>query len=666
MPDEPIHFGAYPHEWDHFCTLGLREFLLPVVSNPIAVKSPQSSLEQLGKVPSRYNKKGQVIGFPNWTSHIATDDEIARWSRNEDYSMCMQTLRVRGADIDVPDKLLARTIVKFIVDLGYRFPARIRSNSGKVLLAFAVEGDLRKRTMKVEGGIIEFLGTGQQFVCCGTHPSGVRYEWVTDKGPALPDEFPVISVEDFEKLWSALVEKFAIEAPTEAGGARKNDPTDAAKALKDPVLHFLAEHGDVLDYGRNNEVHITCPWKAEHTTENGPTETTYFPAGTRGYQQGHFKCLHAHCARRTDHEFLEKFGYYVSDFEDLTTPEEKIAEAKKRERFEPIKPSEYMKRPPPAWLIKGILPKGETMLFGASGAGKTFAALDMACHLALGMPWNGRKTVQTAVTYVCAEGQGGFRTRLEAWCVRHCIDVSELDGWLSIMPDTPNFLSEDEVRLVAEKIMKHGGTGLIIVDTLAQVTAGADENSSQEMGKALRHAKLLISLTNSSYMLVHHTGKDEERGARGSSVIKGQLDAMFYVFKEGEQHTLHVEKMKDGKDGFGFNFKLGTETLGHDEDGDAITSCTVEYDGAANETRKKKIVKRGRWQRIVLEAWEALGGGNCLVSDISEEAMRMIPADPGKDKRDRRQEYIILALENLAREGMFTMRDAAIWVDLAA
>ena len=29
-----------------------------------------------------------------------------------------------------------------------------------------------------EGGLVEFLATGQQFVALGTHPSGVRYEWL--------------------------------------------------------------------------------------------------------------------------------------------------------------------------------------------------------------------------------------------------------------------------------------------------------------------------------------------------------------------------------------------------------------------------------------------------------------------------------------------------------
>lgn len=664
MAEQQIHYGAYPEEWDHFCTLGLQEYLLPVVSAPDAKASPNSSLKQLGKVPSRYNKQGFVVGISSWTTHVASKEDIDRWSGNDHYGMCVQTKKIRALDLDLADKALCRAIIKFIVDLGYRFPARIRSNSGKALLAFMVEGELPKRTMKVEGGVIEFLGNGQQFVACGTHPSGVRYEWATNNGPELPNNFPTISLTDFEEIWSALTKNFAIEAPITGSGARKNDPSDNAKALQDPVIHFLASQGEILEYGRNGEAHISCPWKNEHTTDNGPTETTYFPAGTRGYKQGHWKCLHAHCAERTDNDFLEKLGYYISDFQDLTTPEEKTEETKKRERFDLIKANEFIKRPPVRWLIKHILPRGETMSYGASGCGKTFAILDMACHLALGMDWNGRRTIRTPVTYICAEGAGGFVSRLMAWAQRYCISLDDIADYLGIIPDTPNFLDEKEVKQLAEKIKAHYGDqhSFTVVDTFAQVTAGADENSGQDMSKALRHAKWLGAMTNSTYHLIHHAGKDEERGLRGWSGLKGQLDALFHIYKIDDTHTFWIDKLKDARDNFGFNFKLETETLGHDDDGDAITSCSVEYSTSGPAPEKKKQIKHGRWQRIVLDAWEALGGGNVLIEDVMAEVLSAVPQDP--KKRDRRREGVYTAIQNLADEDLFTVRDNAIWVDL--
>jgi hypothetical protein len=37
-----------------------------------------------------------------------------------------------------------------------------------------------KKVVRLKGGgAVEMLGTGQQFVACGTHTSGERYLWAT-------------------------------------------------------------------------------------------------------------------------------------------------------------------------------------------------------------------------------------------------------------------------------------------------------------------------------------------------------------------------------------------------------------------------------------------------------------------------------------------------------
>ena len=59
-----MNYGATPQEWAHFdVVLGLTEDLLPVVSNPNAVISPQSKMKGLGKTPSRYNRQREVAGI---------------------------------------------------------------------------------------------------------------------------------------------------------------------------------------------------------------------------------------------------------------------------------------------------------------------------------------------------------------------------------------------------------------------------------------------------------------------------------------------------------------------------------------------------------------------------------------------------------------------------
>ena len=57
--------------------------------------------------------------------------------------------------------------------------------------------------------------------------------------------------------------------------------------------------------------------------------------------------------------------------------------------------------PPPDWLVKNVLPVGsQGVLFGPSGSGKSFVALDMALSLATGQPWQGLEVKQGPVARI--------------------------------------------------------------------------------------------------------------------------------------------------------------------------------------------------------------------------------------------------------------------------
>ena len=314
MPDTTTP-GATPGEWSHFdLILGLSEDLLPVVCNHQAQISPQSTLSRLGKTPSQYNKKRFVIGLPDWTQRKSSQPDVHAWAKEPDYGICVQTRRVRALDVDVPGEELAQVIAQFVeTHLGVKLPKRMRSNSGKFLLAFTLEGDLAHREVPVEGGVIEFLATGQQFVAAGLHESGVPYEW----RDGLPDEIPVLELEEFEGLWTMLVATFATdEASLGSGLPRKQGPT---VEMADATADFLQQNNLVLGSGRGGSLHIKCPFEGEHSGgSSGDGSTVYFPAGTNGYQQGHFKCLHAHCKGKKDEDFEAALGVVVAAFHVLT------------------------------------------------------------------------------------------------------------------------------------------------------------------------------------------------------------------------------------------------------------------------------------------------------------------------------------------------------------
>jgi len=173
-----VRYGATPDDWFHFDTiLDLTADLLPVVSDPRVDISPLSKMKSTGKTPSIVNRQGHAAGLKDWTQRTSTPEDIARWSDDPRLGICVQTRRVRALDIDVEDEEIAEAIAVRWAELiedesGPALGLRYRENSGKRLLAFIVEGELSKRHFKTEGGLVEFLATGQQFVAVGTHPSG--------------------------------------------------------------------------------------------------------------------------------------------------------------------------------------------------------------------------------------------------------------------------------------------------------------------------------------------------------------------------------------------------------------------------------------------------------------------------------------------------------------
>lgn len=306
------NFGATPADWESLSLwAGMVADLLPVVSNPSAIKSEKSTVAKPGKVPTVYTPDRTYRGIADWTDRVTTFEAIERWELEPDYGICIQTRRVRAIDVDVPDPAAASAIHDFAADFFAAQgmptpPMRWRADSGKFLLAVQVQpgAPMPKRKFEVDGGIIEFLATGQQFVAVGTHPSGARYEW----RDGTPQEFPVWTLEQFETFWSALHAAFGTTDSETGGYSERSKGEDLD--LDDPLVDHLYEHGLVLDTKRDGALLVKCPWDHEHSLGTpGDSSTAYYPAGTQGYGHGAFKCLHGHCTGRTTRLFAKAVGY---------------------------------------------------------------------------------------------------------------------------------------------------------------------------------------------------------------------------------------------------------------------------------------------------------------------------------------------------------------------
>jgi hypothetical protein len=262
-------------------------------------------------------------------------------------------------------------------------------------------------------------------------------------------------------------------------------------------------------------------------------------------------------------------------------PDQTIDQNKPRaSRFTVITPEDFVANPVGPDLIKRVLPAtGTAMLFGPSGSGKSFVAIDMALAVVRGIPWRGQRTRQGRVAYVVAEGGAGFRKRLTAYVQHQGIPLADLNGVFGVIAAPPNLLAPSDVDDVITALKEFGGAQLIVLDTYAKCTPGADENSGEDMGRALGHCEQIQAATGGLVLLIHHTGKDLSKGARGWSGIKAAMDAQLEVSRDGDSKLRKVrnDKQKDEEDGQEWPFQLEVVHLGVDEDLDPITSCVVDW-----------------------------------------------------------------------------------------
>ena len=204
---------------------------------------------------------------------------------------------------------------------------------------------------------------------------------------------------------------------------------------------------------------------------------------------------------------------------------------------------------PVDWLIHRYI-EADTLavLYGAPGRGKSFLALDMSCCIAKGLPFHGQAVRRGAVFYIAGEGHNGIARRLRAW-VRN--NGTEMPEYLFIS-DAPTDLSDarsvwEITEAMHQLATRHGVTPtLIVIDTMARNFAG-DENSAMDVGSFVRNADHLRRQWGATVLIVHHSGKDGDKGARGSSALKGAVDAEYEVTRSTDDGLIRLtaRKMKD-------------------------------------------------------------------------------------------------------------------------
>lgn len=334
--------------WNHAVRMFGPVSLIPVAY--VGRLSPKSKLapSSIGKVPSVYNRLGEIVGFKDWTKHQTAEAEIRKWKQQGcNVGLILgrdrgDGLAYLGIDVDTSNSGYQDIVAdRLSTRCNTLLPYRGRDNSVRrayIILAPAVPKHVHK--LPDENGktaAIELLGTGQQIVVFGTHPSGGKYTWYPDlliDEPCLPEPgmIPVLTAEQLKEFWRDLPDVLPVTDSFVAGAARQRDLSCIDPHATDDVADWLDEQGYTLSVSSDGSRNLR-PFRDESEYSNGCSETSikYFPAGTGGFQQGHFKSMHASDSGMTDTDWLEGYGYQTSMFEDLTATSTTEGEVAARE-----------------------------------------------------------------------------------------------------------------------------------------------------------------------------------------------------------------------------------------------------------------------------------------------------------------------------------------------
>ena len=213
------------------------------------------------------------------------------------------------------------------------------------------------------------------------------------------------------------------------------------------------------------------------------------------------------------------------------------------------------------------------VVYGAPKEGKTFVAIDVAFHIAAGLSYRGKRTIQGPVIYITCEGQRAFENRVAALVQRCRVDAKKVELYVLATSLT---LPDDLRPLLWEIRAQKVEPALIVIDTLNRTMQGS-ESSDDDMAAYIRALDHIRDFFGCTVLVVHHSGHSQKNRPRGHSSLIGALDTQIAVRRDRGKDLIvaEVELMKDGNEGTKIYSRLEVVDLGKDSDGEPITTCVV-------------------------------------------------------------------------------------------
>lgn len=184
--------------------------------------------------------------------------------------------------------------------------------------------------------------------------------------------------------------------------------------------------------------------------------------------------------------------------------------------------------------------------------------------------------------------------------------------------------------------------GIVIFDTVAASFLMKDENDAAEASKVSAFLAHVARQFDAVSLAVHHHGKDDTVGPRGSSAWRANVDYLLAakVEKDGPiivQRQLELTKARDGEEQPLRAFALRFVPDGRvDDDGDDMGSCAVEvtdqaiirHDAAAGEKREKALSGANKnFMDALHEALITSGEVRHIHGEVTAPEVKMVPAN---------------------------------------
>jgi hypothetical protein len=315
----------------------------------------------------------------------------------------------------------------------------------------------------------------------------------------------------------------------------------------------------------------------------------------------------------------------------------------------------------PLDLVEGLIGSGNylTLVYGPSTAGKTFLMISLCMAIVCGLPWFGRKTKRSGVLYIALEGEVGFKNRLRAYAMKVLAkSVELLDLPFRFITTPVNFGPDvDDVHVLKviatiEEMNRQFGDDaavrMLVFDNLRAIAVGMREGYSEEVAMVFEKARKVARAAGAAPLIIQNTGKDIDRGARGSQAQFDLADAVIEVTGDSTGRQFSAMKVRDGETFGPIGYRLERVELGTVKDIDGedklITSTVV----VADDVPRPKAAKLTKAQHAY----------NVLCNTIAKASVELPRGDGFPDRWGIRATTRDAFLHELQRAGILATPEA--------